>query len=58
MYKCENCGEAFADPDYQQDADARDFETVDCCPECGSLDIYEKEDDIYEDGLEEDTEEL
>ncbi len=56
MYKCENCGEVFADPDYQQDADARDFETVDCCPYCGSLEIYEQpEEDIYEDGLEEDT---
>jgi DNA-directed RNA polymerase subunit RPC12/RpoP len=56
MYKCENCGNEFIDPDFQQDPDSIEFETVDCCPCCGSLEIYEKEEeDIYEDGLEDYT---
>lgn len=59
MLKCENCGCEFCDPAYKQDPYASEYETIDCCPRCGSMDVYDKpEEDIYEDGLEEDTEEL
>lgn len=38
LYECNDCGEVFADPDVEKDADE------DACPACGSFDIAEHDD--------------
>jgi hypothetical protein len=51
-FKCEDCGAIFDEPMYQQMSygTREEFELEDCCPCCGSFEIYEMEEDIYENG--------
>ena len=56
-FKCEDCGAIFDEPMYQQMSfgTREEFELEDCCPCCGSFNIYEQDEEggpNYEDELE------